>query len=174
MDAIHVVGAGGIGCAVGYALRATGVPVTFVESNSTKLEAGRRDGVRVDNRPPLPAEFVHFDDWRPNTAALVLLCNKCYDNAAVLAKLTPETPTPSDPERVRFATGVIRTHRRRHRVVCVGMREGSAAHANHATRGVACRAKISNPMRSTHPGPPPCREGESKPLASDSFSGARR
>src|SRR5262245_55565878 len=87
MDAIHIVGAGGIGCAVGYALRAAGVPVVFVDANSAKVEVGRRDGVRVDDRPALPAEFVHFDDWTPNPTALVLLCTKCYNNAAVLAKL---------------------------------------------------------------------------------------
>ena len=39
MDAIHIVGAGGIGCAVGYALRAAGVPVVFVEVNPAKVES---------------------------------------------------------------------------------------------------------------------------------------
>ena len=89
MDAIQVVGAGGIGCAVGYALRAAGVPVVFVDANRAKGEAGRRDGVRVDDRPPLPVEFVHFADWQPGPGAPVLLCTKCYDNATVLAKLPP-------------------------------------------------------------------------------------
>ncbi|HUR55809.1 MAG TPA: 2-dehydropantoate 2-reductase, partial [Gemmataceae bacterium] len=88
MDAVHVVGAGGIGLAVGYALRAAGVPVTFVETQGAKIEAGRRDGVRVDQRPPLPAEFVPFEDWQPVPGSWVLLCTKCYDNAAVLEKLT--------------------------------------------------------------------------------------
>lgn len=90
MDAIHIIGAGGIGCAVGYALRAAGAPVTFVETNSAKIEAGLRAGVRVDDRPVLSAEFVAFGDWTPDPAALVLLCTKCYDNAAVLAKLSPD------------------------------------------------------------------------------------
>jgi 2-dehydropantoate 2-reductase len=87
MDAIHVVGAGGIGCAVGYALRMADVPVVFVEARREKIEAGRRHGVRVDNRPALQAEFVHFDDWALTPGATVLLCTKCYDNAAVLAKI---------------------------------------------------------------------------------------
>ena len=89
MSAIQVVGVGGIGCAVGYALRAAGVPVTFVDANPRKVEAGRRDGVRVDDRPPLPADFMPFEDWNAPPGSTVLLCTKCYDNAAVLAKLPP-------------------------------------------------------------------------------------
>lgn len=87
MDTVHVVGAGGIGCAVGYALRAASVPVVFVESNPRKIDAGQRDGVRVDARPPLAAEFVPFEQWEPPAGAMVLLCTKCYDNARVLARL---------------------------------------------------------------------------------------
>lgn len=87
--AVQIVGAGGIGCAVGYALRAAGVPVVFAEANPAKVAAGRRDGVRVDARPALPAEFVPFDGWEPPPGSTVLLCTKCYDNAAVLAKLPP-------------------------------------------------------------------------------------
>jgi 2-dehydropantoate 2-reductase len=92
MEAVHVVGAGGIGCAVGYALRAAGVAVTFVEANPAKVEAGKREGLRVDSHPSLAAEFIHFDDWKPQSDVPVLLCTKCYDNAAVLAKL-PTTAT---------------------------------------------------------------------------------
>lgn len=87
MDAIHVVGAGGIGCAVGYALRALGVPVVFVESDAAKLAAGRRDGVAVAGRPQIAAEFVPFAAWRPPAGATVILSTKCYDNAAVLDRL---------------------------------------------------------------------------------------
>lgn len=99
MDAVHVVGAGGIGCAVGYALRAAGVPVVFAEANARKVEAGRRDGVRVDDGPPLPAEFVPFGEWKPPAGVTVLLCVKCYDNAAVLAKL------PADVELIPIQNG---------------------------------------------------------------------
>jgi 2-dehydropantoate 2-reductase len=90
MKAVHVVGAGGIGCAVGYGLRSAGVSVLFVDANPAKVEAGRRDGVRVGDRPALAAEFVHFDDWSPPPSADVILCTKCYDNATVLAKLPPD------------------------------------------------------------------------------------
>src|ERR1700722_8686986 len=44
MEAIHIVGAGGIGCAVGYALAESG-PVVFVETSPEKIAHGRRFGV---------------------------------------------------------------------------------------------------------------------------------
>jgi 2-dehydropantoate 2-reductase len=107
MGAVYIVGAGGIGCAVGYALRAGGRRVVFVEANSAKVEAGRRNGVEVAGRPPLATEFVPFDVWTPPAEGLVLLCTKCYDNAAVLARL-PEGVTlvpiqnGFDPELLAF------------------------------------------------------------------------
>jgi 2-dehydropantoate 2-reductase len=87
MDAITILGAGGIGCAVGYALRAADVPVTFVDADAAKVAHGRAHGVAVDRRPPLSADFVHFDDWYPAPGSSVWLCTKCYDNAAVLARV---------------------------------------------------------------------------------------
>jgi 2-dehydropantoate 2-reductase len=92
MEAVHVLGAGGIGCAVGYALRAAGVPVVFVDADSHKVEWGRRHGVAVDRRPALPATFEPFEGWAPPPGALVVLCVKCYDNAAVLTRV-PATCT---------------------------------------------------------------------------------
>jgi 2-dehydropantoate 2-reductase len=53
---------------------------------------GRAHGVRVDRRPPRPAQFVSFADWQAPAAATILLCTKCYDNAAVLARLPPHVP----------------------------------------------------------------------------------
>ncbi len=90
MDAVHVVGAGGIGCALGYAFRAAGADVIFVDTDADKLAWGQSHGVQVDDRPALPASFLSFDDWHPPPNATVLLCTKCYDNEAVLARL-PET-----------------------------------------------------------------------------------
>ncbi len=87
MQAVQIVGAGGIGCAVGYALRSAGVPVVFIESNAKKVAAGRREGVRVDSLPSLEAEFISFREWEPQADHTVLLCVKCYDNATVLARL---------------------------------------------------------------------------------------
>src|SRR4029077_12522494 len=87
VNSIHIVGAGGIGCAVGYALCGAGARVTFVDADGDKVHWGRANGIRVDQREPRQAEFQHFDDWSPPTGATVLLCTKCYDNNAVLSRL---------------------------------------------------------------------------------------
>ncbi len=87
LDTVHIVGAGGIGCAVGYFLRAAGVVVVFVDADRDKVLWGRAHGVRVDRRPPLDAVFQTAGEWEPAPEATVLLCTKCYDNAAVLARL---------------------------------------------------------------------------------------
>jgi 2-dehydropantoate 2-reductase len=90
VEPIYVVGAGGIGCAVGYALITSGTKVCFVEADTNKVAWGRQHGVRIDARPGLPADFIHFREWQPASPATVLLCTKCYDNAEVLARLPPE------------------------------------------------------------------------------------
>jgi 2-dehydropantoate 2-reductase len=87
MEAVQVVGAGGIGCALGYALRAGGVPVVFVEANPRKVVAGLREGVQVEGCVPLAARFVSFDGWQPPVGSTVLLCTKSFDNGPVLARL---------------------------------------------------------------------------------------
>jgi 2-dehydropantoate 2-reductase len=89
---VHVVGAGGIGCAVGYALCAAGLTVTFVDADPEKVAWGRAHGVALDRLPPRPAHFELFTDWQPSPDAVVLLCTKCYDNAAVFARLPPSAP----------------------------------------------------------------------------------
>ena len=86
MDApLYIVGAGGIGCVIGHALAAA--RPTLVDANPDKVRWGQAHGVAVDHRPPLPASCIHFDDWRPEPGATVVLCTKCYDNPAVLARL---------------------------------------------------------------------------------------
>jgi 2-dehydropantoate 2-reductase len=87
MDAVHIVGAGGIGCAVGYGLCSSGLSVLFVDADAAKIDWGWRHGVAVDDLPPRPADFVAFDDWQPPADAVILLCTKCYDNAAVLERI---------------------------------------------------------------------------------------
>jgi 2-dehydropantoate 2-reductase len=82
-----VIGAGGIGCAIGHALRSGGVDVTFVEADERKVAWGRSHGVRIEGRPTRPARFVRFDDWRARGDETIFLCTKCYDNRAVLDRL---------------------------------------------------------------------------------------
>jgi len=88
---VFVVGAGGIGCALGYALRAGDVDVTFVEADQQKVDWGRRHGVGLDDRPRMPAEFVQFEAWQAPPDSIVLLCTKCYDNNTVLSRLPSTT-----------------------------------------------------------------------------------
>jgi 2-dehydropantoate 2-reductase len=87
VEPFYIVGAGGIGCAIGYALRAAGSRVVFVDVQAEKIRWGLSHGVRVDHLPPQRAEFVTFQEWSPAAGATVFLCTKCYDNAAVLARL---------------------------------------------------------------------------------------
>ena len=87
MQPIVIVGAGGIGCAIGHALLEAGRRVLMVERNPRKIDSGVVDGVMVVGRTPRPAEWMTFDDWTPTPDATVILCTKCYDNAAVLDRL---------------------------------------------------------------------------------------
>jgi 2-dehydropantoate 2-reductase len=87
VDALYVVGAGGIGCAIGYSLAAAGARVIFVDTDPEKVQWGKTHGVRVGRKTPQSAEFLIFEDWNPSADATVFLCTKCYDNAAVLARL---------------------------------------------------------------------------------------
>jgi 2-dehydropantoate 2-reductase len=109
-----VVGAGGIGCAVGYCLCAAGLPVRFVDSDPAKIAWGRSHGVCLDQLPPRPAEFVCFEDWSPQQDDRVVLATKCYDNPAVLARLAAGTTVvpiqngfdPCFDSRGEFAEGI--------------------------------------------------------------------
>jgi 2-dehydropantoate 2-reductase len=91
MDAITIIGAGGIGCAVGHALRSAGTSVTFIDSTPDKVRWGRIHGVSIEGRSALSAQFQSFDEWRPNPDHITLLCTKCYDNAAILSRLPTHT-----------------------------------------------------------------------------------
>jgi 2-dehydropantoate 2-reductase len=92
MDAFTIIGVGGIGCALAYALRAGGARVTCVETDSDKLAWGRAHGLGTDARPPLQADFVAFGDWSPERRSTNILCTKCYDNARVLERIPPGHP----------------------------------------------------------------------------------
>ena len=83
---LYVVGAGGIGCAVGYALALADARPVFVDANIEKVRWGQANGLHLVNHPPQSVAIMSFDDWRPEPGATILLCTKCYDNAAVLAR----------------------------------------------------------------------------------------
>jgi 2-dehydropantoate 2-reductase len=84
---VTIVGAGGIGCALGHALLCGGIDATIVEVDEEKLAWGRKHGIGVDEEPNQRAELLHFDEWHPIRDDLVFLCTKCYDNRAVLERL---------------------------------------------------------------------------------------
>ncbi|MGD8760021.1 MAG: 2-dehydropantoate 2-reductase N-terminal domain-containing protein, partial [Anaerolineales bacterium] len=62
---VTIVGAGGIGCALGHALLSAGMEVTLVETDDGKLAWGREHGIAVDHQPAQPAIFERFDQWHP-------------------------------------------------------------------------------------------------------------
>jgi 2-dehydropantoate 2-reductase len=84
---VEVIGAGGIGCVLGYWCLAQGLDVLWIEIDQGKIESGNRSGVYLDGHPPRRARFIHFQEWQPNPRATILLCTKCYDNRAVLERL---------------------------------------------------------------------------------------
>ena len=87
MNNAHVIGAGGIGVALGWSLARAGWEVTLIDANPQKIEAGRRQGLLVDGMNERNVRFEHFTDWNAPEHTLVLLCTKTYDNATVLARL---------------------------------------------------------------------------------------
>jgi 2-dehydropantoate 2-reductase len=74
---VTVVGAGGIGAAVGLALVAGGATVDFVEADPRRIALGLESHLAI--RP--------FADWRASPEDTIILATKCYDNAAVLARI---------------------------------------------------------------------------------------
>jgi 2-dehydropantoate 2-reductase len=124
-DAITVIGAGGIGCAVGYAFLATGTQVDFIESDVAKVNAGNEHGVGVEGRPRIPAQFIPFSEWQPEANRLHLLCTKCYDNAAVLSRL------PADATIIPIQNGF----------------DAELDKAGHATEGIASFVSECGPGR---------------------------
>ncbi|MBX7103493.1 MAG: hypothetical protein K1X57_05405 [Gemmataceae bacterium] len=88
MTQVTIIGAGGIGGSVGYALTASGVEVTCVEIDAGRIDDGNRQGLRVADRPAVAARFVPFGEWEPRPDVPTLLCVKCYDNAEVLNRIT--------------------------------------------------------------------------------------
>ena len=88
---ITILGAGGIGCAIGHALLKQGHEVEFVDASQQKVSRGNESGVEVVDQGSLQAPFTFFERWHPENSGLVLLCTKCYDNATVLERIHPDS-----------------------------------------------------------------------------------
>ena len=73
--------------ALGWSLARAGWDVTMVDADPRKIDAGRRGGISVDGVGERRVHLSLFADWTPPPDALLLLCTKTYDNAAVLARL---------------------------------------------------------------------------------------
>lgn len=84
---IHILGIGGIGTAIGWALAREGYSVILVDNNTAKVSEGKKNGVTVVGLGAQTASFMSFDDWIAPTEGLILLCTKTYDNPEVLARL---------------------------------------------------------------------------------------
>jgi 2-dehydropantoate 2-reductase len=84
---VHILGAGGIGVALAWCLVKRRRDVTLVDSQASKVESGRKEGLTVVDHGTERSTFVAFDDWTPPKHGVVLLCTKTYDNPAVLARL---------------------------------------------------------------------------------------
>ena len=87
---VHIVGAGGIGVALGYSLARNGCDVTMVESEAEKVEHGNHDGLLVEGYDAIKVPFVNFDQWQSSGDVLTLLCTKTFHNAGVLTKIANE------------------------------------------------------------------------------------
>ncbi len=86
---IHIIGAGGIGVAMGYALAGAGRHITMVEKNTDKVAAGNQGGLQVEGHQPITGiPFVSFADWQEPEDSILMLCTKTFNNEEVLAKIS--------------------------------------------------------------------------------------
>ena len=84
---IHILGIGGIGAVLGWALAQEGYSVILIDNHPGKVAEGRKNGVTVVGLGTQHIPIVAFDDWIPPDEGFILLCTKTYDNPAVLARL---------------------------------------------------------------------------------------
>src|SRR5258707_11189264 len=67
---VDVIGAGGIGVALGGAVARAGWNVAMVDINEAKLEAGLRDGIEVNGVHERNLRFTAFAEWTPADRAI--------------------------------------------------------------------------------------------------------
>ena len=87
---IHIVGIGGIGAVVGWALVQVGYTVVLIDKHPGKVAEGRKNGITLTGLGTQHMSIVAFDDWVPPAEGFILLCTKTYDNPAVLARLSDD------------------------------------------------------------------------------------
>ena len=84
---IHILGIGGIGAALGWALVHEGYSVILIDNHPGKIAEARKNGIAVVGLGAHQIPIVDFADWIPPNEGFILLCTKTYDNPAVLSRL---------------------------------------------------------------------------------------
>ncbi|MDT8385855.1 MAG: ketopantoate reductase C-terminal domain-containing protein [Gammaproteobacteria bacterium] len=84
---VHILGAGGIGVALGWCLMRAGCDVTMVDTHPGKVSSGRKNGVTVVGYGVQYPVFTSFNEWKPPYNSYILLCTKTYDNPAILQRV---------------------------------------------------------------------------------------
>lgn len=84
---IHIIGIGGIGAVLGWALAHEGYSVILIENHPGKIAEGRKNGISVVGMGAHRIPIVDFTDWTPPNEGFILLCTKTYDNPTVLSRL---------------------------------------------------------------------------------------
>lgn len=88
IQSIHIIGAGGIGVAMGYALANSGLKITMVEQNTNKVDSGNKEGLQVEGHPTIKnISFIAFDEWQQPDNTITMLCTKTFNNAEVLERI---------------------------------------------------------------------------------------
>lgn len=84
---IHILGIGGIGTVLGWALAREGYSVILVDNHPAKVAKGGKNGVTVVGLGTQAVPFMAFDDWITPKEGFILLCTKTYNNPEILARL---------------------------------------------------------------------------------------
>jgi 2-dehydropantoate 2-reductase len=87
---IHILGAGGMGVVLAWALAREGYSVILVDDRSGKVTKGRNEGITITGVGVQRVSFLAFDDWVSPDEGFVILCTKTYCNTAVLARLSDD------------------------------------------------------------------------------------
>lgn len=89
---INVVGAGGIGCVVSWALLSTGQPIRLFERNSAKRQSIHDQGIQFAGWGTQWPWIGHLDDDLKHFRNPTIICVKTYDNQSVFPFLSPDFP----------------------------------------------------------------------------------